>query len=297
MKNVNCNICGENNTELLFKTSDLRHKTTEQIFSVVRCNNCALVYLNPQPEKNEIQDFYPDEYPPHQKEREPLIKKSKWLSTLFKILKPKKRKWAKNDETKTVLDIGCGSGKKLEELRQRNSNWTFFGLDTDTRAVKIATEKGFNIFEGELMEAKYADASFDLIFMEHVLEHVPDPALLLNETRRILKSDGILFITVPNFRSWERILFGQYWRPLEMPRHLYNFTPATLKKLLQKCGFEITNLSFHSSPKYFLESISLWRHGEVKKGYSPLSWILLLPFTKLFSLFGLTSTMKCEAEK
>ena len=98
MRTISCNLCGHKNEKLLFKSSDILYKTTDKIFSVTRCNYCGLVYLNPQPEADEIIKFYPNTYRPYRSDT-PTIQ---YL--------PKKY------SRKRVLDIGCGSGELLSEI-------------------------------------------------------------------------------------------------------------------------------------------------------------------------------------
>ncbi|HKV37761.1 MAG TPA: class I SAM-dependent methyltransferase, partial [Blastocatellia bacterium] len=91
--------------------------------------------------------------------------------------------------------------------------------------------------QGDLSSAAFPDEFFDVVMLWHVLEHLVDPMAVVRETRRILKSDGVLALEVPNAACASFKLFRECWYSLDSPRHLSHFTPATLYRLLGECGF------------------------------------------------------------
>lgn len=240
MEFVSCNLCGSAKSSLLMIGRDLVYRSTEDEFKIVKCQNCGLVYLNPRPEVHELSQFYPDSYRPYKKGVGD-----------FQYRAPAQA-------TKRVLDVGCGSGNFLAALHRENPTFSLEGLDFDPRACEVARAKGFPVFGGTLFEAKYPDESFGEIYMSHYLEHVPDPVAVLREAKRILKKGGRVVARAPNFNSLSRMIFGEYWAPLEPPRHFYQFTPKTIEAVARKAGFEKVLVSFvHSSPKYFVQSLAL----------------------------------------
>jgi SAM-dependent methyltransferase len=139
-------------------------------------------------------------------------------------------------EGATVLDIGCGAGDLLVSMQRLG--WRVEGLDFDVRAVEAAKARGIPARVGTLEEQIYPDASFDAIYLGHVLEHVYEPVSFLRECRRILKSEGMLIVVTPNTRSWGHRRFGTDWRGLEPPRHLHLFSSTALAETLRKAGFQ-----------------------------------------------------------
>lgn len=117
-----------------------------------------------------------------------------------------------------VLDIGCSSGTVMRQLK----DWGFDvqGIDADPRAAELATKRGFEVKVGRFEEGLYEDASFDLVVVRSVLEHVPEPTLFLSAINNLLKPNGVLAIEVPNAgRVFRRSGFGgftfhhhQYWK-------------------------------------------------------------------------------------
>src|SRR3989344_2218742 len=257
MQNISCNLCGIDTGKLLFESKDLLYGVTNKVFRVVRCTRCSLVYLNPQPEGAEIATFYPNTYRPYKIDD----------STISYAL-PKEPK-------KNVLDVGCGSGDLLVNIAKKHPDWALYGLDFDARAVHIARSFGFNIFHGSLPHARYENNFFDEIHMNHVLEHTPNPRETVEEAARILKDTGELIIITPNFRSLSRIIFRNYWYHIDTPRHLFLFTPKTLRAVLKRAGLKKIKFQFILSPKYFLQSYALLTKGK-KQRYARWIWKLFV---------------------
>jgi len=142
-----------------------------------------------------------------------------------------------------LLDVGCGSGEWLLEMRQRG--WTVEGFDFDDSAVKLARQKGLKVECGSLEDRNYPADCFDAVTLNHVIEHVPDPVRTLAECARILKPEGKLVLFTPNNSSLGHLLFREGWRGLEPPRHLHIFSMKSLRRTLTAAGFhEMTILPF-----------------------------------------------------
>jgi SAM-dependent methyltransferase len=137
-------------------------------------------------------------------------------------------------EVGRVLDVGCGRGDALVALRDRG--WQVRGVDFDPDSVAVARARGLPVDIGSLPSQGYADESFDVVTMSHSLEHLPDPAGVLSEVRRILRPGGRLVVVTPNAASWLHQRYGADWQPLEPPRHLQIFTPHALSDLARRAG-------------------------------------------------------------
>jgi 2-polyprenyl-3-methyl-5-hydroxy-6-metoxy-1,4-benzoquinol methylase len=118
--------------------------------------------------------------------------------------------------------------------------FTVKGVEVSQWASAYAREeKGLDVVPGTLEEARFADACFDVVVLNHVLEHVEAPKPLLAEIRRILKDDGLLAIGVPNAGSLMATLIGARWASWRPEQHLWHFTPDTLAALLKTVGFDV----------------------------------------------------------
>ncbi|MBA7536044.1 Ubiquinone biosynthesis O-methyltransferase, mitochondrial [subsurface metagenome] len=246
---VNCNICGKDDTDLLFSVRDRNFELPGE-FNLVKCRECGLMYLNPRPTKIEINDYYPKEYGSHKAWNSSSVIKRKFLHSYYQLSFNKDLRPLKNLPIKgKMLDVGCGGGGYLKILN--DAGWDTYGVDVSPVATEHARLFGLNkIFTGELQDANYSNDYFDVVLMRHSLEHMHDPLKCLNESNRILKINGTLMVVVPNMDSLEAKLFGEYWSQIDAPRHLYFFNKETLKKILEKANFKLTNFTY--SPKLFL---------------------------------------------
>lgn len=140
-----------------------------------------------------------------------------------------------------LLEIGCGSGRQLELLRQLG--WQAEGLDLDPAAVKAASARGLTIHAGGLKEQRFPDGSFDAVVSSHVIEHVHDPVGLLRECGRILRPGGRLVVVTPNTASWGHRWFRNNWLALDPPRHLHLFNSISLRRAAEQAELKICRLT------------------------------------------------------
>jgi ubiquinone/menaquinone biosynthesis C-methylase UbiE len=135
----------------------------------------------------------------------------------------------------SLLDVGCGNGMFLLGMRQRG--WQSFGTEI-APAFHLQDQAAEFIKKGELKNIDFPDNFFDVITMWHSLEHVNDPLGYLIKARRILKNDGVLVVEVPNFQSWQARFFKKNWFGLDVPRHLFHFSPKSITNFLLRAGFK-----------------------------------------------------------
>ena len=109
-----------------------------------------------------------------------------------------------------------------------------------------------NVFCGAIEEIKFPENSFDVITMNHVIEHVLDPITLLSECKRILKPNGKLIVITPNIKSLGHRFFKTSYLHLDPPRHIYLFSPKSLITSAEKAGLKIKNVFTPSKGAYFI---------------------------------------------
>lgn len=162
-----------------------------------------------------------------------------------------------------LLDVGCGSGEWLE--RMKALGWNVEGIDPDAEAVLAARRTGCQAQCGTLPDIAYPSGHFDVVSMNHVIEHVPDPLGTLRECLRILRPGGQLVLATPNGASWGHRLFGARWRGLEPPRHLHLFGCRSMERLLQAAGFVRPYVRTYAARSVVEESISPPFRGQAPK--------------------------------
>jgi SAM-dependent methyltransferase len=213
-------------------------------FSFVKCKHCGLVQRNPQPDKNEIlarySDTYGKDYLSYELENEAaflklqqLALKDSGFSKLEKKLFPAKEQRA---EVPSILDIGCATGALIAFLRDKG--WRVTGVEISPSAVYAKNERKLDVRNIPLEENHFPDNSFDVILASHLIEHLNEPKIFLEETYRILKNNGAIFITTPDISGFQSRLFGSRWRSAIFD-HLYLFSRRTLSKMLKTVGFKV----------------------------------------------------------
>lgn len=249
-----CNFCGHLHAERFLTLTDLRLNFPGS-WDLMRCENCGLLIIDPQPSWEELSAHYPKEYHAY------LRKDTRMLAFLrgFGLQKRVKSILRRATVQKgNLLDVGCATGDFLYAF-QVNSHWDVTGLEIVPEAAAIARAKGLTIIEEELEDAGLADSSFDVITLWDVLEHMPDPAKVLLVCFDLLKPGGILVIKCPDPAGKEASLFKESWIGYEAPQHLFGFPKPVLSNKLQGIGFEPVNTT-HTGSDYsaFFVSLGYW---------------------------------------
>ncbi len=209
--------------------------------------------VNPQPPADILNSFYDTEYYGKQAVKFiPLIQYLRRLSIKKKvrdIMSRQKREFGK------ALDIGCADGSFLFNIKQRQ--WDTAGLEISPTFQKNSHLEELNIIIGDLADQHIPDQTVDVVTLWHVFEHLDDPNRYLREIKRMLAPGGLVVLTVPNSDSWQAKLFGQDWFHLDVPRHLYHYTPSTIAKIIAPHGFQIEGIEHFSleyNPYGYLQS-------------------------------------------
>jgi SAM-dependent methyltransferase len=239
-----CMLCGSSKKTLLYRTRD-RHYGIPGEFELYRCEGCSLVALAPMLTEAELNDFYPRDYFAYQQfEPQESPAKARFKRIVGMELATRDPEF---DSPGTMLDVGCGSGRFLEKMRQKG--WDVHGVEPSRSAAQLGRRQWqLDIRHGTLPSASqgWPDGMFDYIRSNHSFEHIPNPLDALGEMRRLLKVDGKLFIGVPNIGSVNAWVFGRYWWYLGAPVHTFNYSAATLRKITAVAGFRPLSIKCNS---------------------------------------------------
>jgi SAM-dependent methyltransferase len=146
-------------------------------------------------------------------------------------------------DARRVLEIGCGGGWMLGALREQG-RWVV-GTERSLEAARPARENGSLVFVGDLT-ALSPRASFDVIVLFHVLEHLEDPRAALAACAAHLAAGGRIVVGVPNRASWQARAFGSAWFHLDVPRHVVHFSPRSLDRAFAAVGLRRVRTSYVS---------------------------------------------------
>lgn len=238
-ESVRCQICSSSESNLIQSS----HAFIDSIeLNLVRCPNCRLVYLNPQPIGVEIENLYSKEYFIKWYGTE---KKREFSKNFFHELLSKNKLRAKAGGK--LLDVGCGMGFFLEVAREWD--WDAHGVEISPYAVRYCKERlHFEVHCGTLESANYPKDYFDIVTAFDFLEHIRSLSSFLSEAKRVLREDGLFIALVPNYNSLvfqlDRNICKWMKLPLSnVPEHLTYFTPSSLRRLLEESGFRVDKLS------------------------------------------------------
>lgn len=243
---ADCNVCGANDYRLLFEEA----YEDKAVFCVRRCNRCGLIATLPQPDSEFIEELYRDESYRNKSVSGTYCLDAEASSLDFS--------WAlasldAGPQSKRLLDIGCGAGHFVGFALSRD--WDAYGAEPSSYAGAIAAEDyPGRIFNGYVKDSAFEPASFDVVTVWYVLEHVPDPAALIRTAKHYLKPGGRLLIAVPNahyilFRRWLGKVLKRAPGSVHAHEHLYQFSPQTLKRLVSSIHFDRVRLAV-ASPYY-----------------------------------------------
>jgi 2-polyprenyl-3-methyl-5-hydroxy-6-metoxy-1,4-benzoquinol methylase len=213
------------------------HTVSGENFELRKAQDLDLLATFPQPSLKELPVYYKSEnYISHTDSKKGIFDKA--YQGVKNFMLSKKIKWIENERPAKgkILDIGAGTGDFL--FSAKKAGWKIFGAEPSEGARELASQKGVEL---QVDTSSFAAGSFDVITMWHVLEHVPNLEVQINELKRLLKSDGLIVVAVPNFKSYDAQKYKEHWAAYDVPRHLYHFSPSAIKNIFEAKGFLLTS--------------------------------------------------------
>lgn len=210
----------------------------QKLIRLLRCNKCGLIVsqrfwetgANLELEK----EWFEEEY----------LESLSWWTSLFESLN-NRRTWSRISpyikRNCRLLEIGVGSGSFLVYARKRGLY--VHGCDLSASICQHLRQR-YNISMCTSISDLSADTKYDIVVMNHVLEHVNNPIDFLQGVQYRMSDNGLLHLIVPNVACWEAALRG--WVSYE-PYHLIYFTESTIRKVVTKAGFKVIKVTTSES--------------------------------------------------
>jgi Methionine biosynthesis protein MetW. len=236
-ESVDCIVCGENDLQKISEKGQFDIPT-----NVCICKNCGLSFLSPRWTEEKYLDFYRNDY--DRLYRPNVISKNYKRSpekdpySYYPIVKRLQNRNLITEKTKIILDIGSGSGQKLEIFKTVKPIESFYAIEPSKHCFEQLKSRSIQVITDDISSDWEQDyqKKFDLITLRHVLEHFMNPLEVLEKLKSTLSPDGIIYIAIPNSLILEgRELFNSYFRVV----HTYYFNKFSIKNLIQKAGYEI----------------------------------------------------------
>ncbi len=239
-----CIVCGSPTAMFIDRIWDERYGCPG-VFSVRQCTSCGQMVTTPRLTEADLPELYSQYYPRRNIDYDSLEKESALVGKKYARFK----RWLAGTDNQghylsqpgqRVLDIGSGSCLSLLELRQLGVEP--YGVEADPNVAAIAQHYGLNVHIGSIHDIPFPGQVFDLITLNQVIEHVPDPAALLRLVRDRLAPDGSIVLSFPNVSSWQRRISGSRWINWHVPYHQHHFNRRSFALLARREGYEAVSV-------------------------------------------------------
>jgi len=208
-----------------------------ETFSLMECKKCGFLFTQHFPDEKEIAPYYetPD-YISHTNTKKGIVN-FLYHQVRLRMLKRKVGLIQQITGRKQgrILDIGAGTG--YFPYTMKNKGWEVEAIEKNPQARLFAKENFSLDLKDETALEDFADKSFDVITLWHVMEHLQPINETWHQLQRLLDDKGILVVAVPNCSSYDAQKYGAYWAAYDTPRHLWHFTPDTIQQFGAKHGF------------------------------------------------------------
>jgi 2-polyprenyl-3-methyl-5-hydroxy-6-metoxy-1,4-benzoquinol methylase len=255
-------------------------------FDYCRCLECGNVFIsNVVVNERFLEKYYSCDY--YNDDGNTVLEKFAKLYSSFAVRTRNNiiRKYSRSGHNKlSVLDIGCGSGSFLEHLDAEQ--YEKYGVEINQQGIQLCQSKGIKVYDRDVRSVDFAGKTFDIVTLWHVLEHVNNPVSFTERIKAIKKTDGIIFVSIPNTDSLGFKLGKKWWFHLDAPRHLFLPNVVSMTKLINSAGLQIVDVF---CPKFEFPLDLFW---SVRKSPVLLAVYPLYPLFKLVSRETLVFILK-----
>lgn len=211
-------------------------------FYLSECGQCGHLMTLPRLTEQDLPNLYGTFYPRKSLSPESIAEQAGAVRRPFSRLR---RWWMGTDNQgqytarpgEKVLDIGCGSGASLLEAQALGAQ--AYGVEADPNVEHLAGALGLRIHQGNIGDRPFPELAFDLIVLNQVIEHIPEPDKAMMQVADRLAPGGRIVMVFPNRNSiWCRVM-GARWINWHIPYHLHHFDRRSFERMARRCGLDI----------------------------------------------------------
>ncbi len=247
-----CALCGAADPRVRFVcdaafVSSLVFKGHDVAYTICECRRCGLVYVGEEVDDALLDRLYGAEYYQGRDGSgfaDYAADERKYRARFARRLE----KMAPHIERGRVLDVGCALGWFLAEAKDRG--WQAEGVEMSEHAATFVRDThGVHVHTARLQDAGLEPGSFDLITLWDTIEHLRDPRAILEHVFGLLKPGGFVALSTGNIDAWRSRVQQRRWALMRPPKHLYYFTPRTLRSLVDQVGFATVTIWQEPPPR------------------------------------------------
>ena len=245
LEKIICTVCGSSHSKFLFEKQS-KNSCSDSIFAY-RCNDCNCIFLGKLSSeyKPELYEYYRI----YQGQTKDVLFNSLTTLSYHRVLDL----ISLYSTGKDILDVGCGKGDFVYAGRQ--AGWNVNGIELSQTAVEIAQSFDLPVKKIDFFSSSIYPDSYDIVTMFEVLEHLSDPVKFINRAAEIVKPGGLIYLTTPNYESFDRWILGISW-PVIHREHLTYFSPKTLNSvIINNTNLNILHLETRNLSIQFLHRI------------------------------------------
>ncbi len=296
MADISCIVCGGKISTRLFYATDqtVSHKS----FGILKCSECGFLSTEEPPLPQEASSYYESEnYEPHKKSGNDIVtllyRRARSLMLRYKLKVTAK---AISKRSGKLLDYGAGTGEFVGLAK--SSGWNASGVEISEAAREQAKNRDGIILTDPKELDTLEKGSFDSITYWHVLEHIYDPGNHIKSISSLLSPDGCLVIALPNAGSFDSRHYQSHWAALDVPRHLWHFSPTHFERFINLCGFEVTDTKRLFFDPFYISILSEKYKGSRYPLISGLIYGLKFAIRSIFKIEGSSSLIYiCKKKK
>ena len=270
---LNCPVCKNYKFDTFKDVFDDRFGEPNQ-YKLAKCTRCNHISTFPRLKEQDLGKLYEKYYPRKYINHEQIFKKAnKDFSPLsnflywFKGINNQGHFYSKKGEM--VLDIGCGDCSSLIEINYLGAK--AFGIEADSNIKSIAKSLNLKVHFGSVEDNPFSGRKFDLIVMNQVIEHIPEPDKCIRIIKRRLSKNGRIIFVFPNRNSFWNKITGIKWINWHIPYHLHHFNKKNFQTMIENSGLKITNTKTITPNVWTILQIRHFFHNH-KRGVPNYLW-------------------------